>query len=496
MISEDRFLKENSVIKLKRGRKVMDIMKKSLTVVVIFLFLGVAVAPSINISVVKASDDNDSIDSDFLNTDNSVSCLFSQGKRLDSIIWDNYGYDSYGSSGRSSQLDIEYPFNSQVADDFIITNNSRVTGVHWWGVFFGGDPPWPNPIDFNIIFYADDGTGNMPTGAGMEDPTSTALEAYFMPQVNGTSCDPGPYNCCYEYNVSLPEQFNITANTKYWIAIQAKLTYPPQWGWVTNGYNPDQLHCPVQGFPMLDVSYWTDIYYYGDMAFKLYGDFNIHPSPPVLHGPIDGVVNVEYNFWTDPVTDPSGDSLYCRWDWGDGNITEWLGPYPSGSTIYVFHSWEDAGVYDIRAKLKGNGGESNWSEPLTITIFQNVPPSTPLITGPLEGKPGIIYTYEFMATVNEGDTISYYIDWGDNTSSGWIGPYLSGAEQTVNHSWAKKGTYIIKIKAMDCLGIESDWGTLKVKIPKSYNIPFLQSWMRLLERFPNAFPILRYVLMR
>jgi hypothetical protein len=47
--------------------------RKWLVVGIILLFVGVAVAPSINFEVVNASDDNESIDSGFLNTDNSVS---------------------------------------------------------------------------------------------------------------------------------------------------------------------------------------------------------------------------------------------------------------------------------------------------------------------------------------------------------------------------------------------------------------------------------------
>ncbi|HWR63652.1 MAG TPA: hypothetical protein VN365_04535 [Candidatus Thermoplasmatota archaeon] len=450
-------------------------MRKWLAIGIILLFVGVTIAPTINFNTVEASDDKNLIQPSYQT-------------RLDSIIWDNYEYSS-NSIGFSSQLDIEYPFNSQCADDFILEDDNRVTGVHWWGCFIGGDPPWPNPTDFNIIFYADDGTGTMPTGAGMEDPTPTALAVYFKPDVTGVLC--GPYNSWFEYNITLPEQFNITANTKYWIAIQETLPIPPQWCWLTNGNNPDQLHAPVQGFPILEVPYWTDLSF-GDMAFQLYGGLNYAPLPPVIHGPYNGDVNVKYSFWTDPIIDPLGESLYIRWDWDDGNITDWLGPYSSGSIVYASHAWEDAGVYDIRAKLKGTGGESNWSEPLTITVVQNQPPSTPLITGPLKGKPGITYNYEFIATDSESENISYYVDWGDGTNTGWIGPYPSGQEQIMNHTWTKKRTYTIKAKAMDSHDRESDWGSLSVIMP--YEPPHYRFFEWLFERFPHAFPLLRYLL--
>ena len=56
------FLKETCVIKIVSGWKDMQtnhLLKKGLAVGIIFLFIGVAAAPSINSTVVKASDDND-----------------------------------------------------------------------------------------------------------------------------------------------------------------------------------------------------------------------------------------------------------------------------------------------------------------------------------------------------------------------------------------------------------------------------------------------------
>ncbi len=50
-------------------------------------------------------------------------------------------------------------------------------------------------------------------------------------------------------------------------------------------------------------------------------------------------------------------------------------------------------------------------------------------------------------------------------------------------------------KSKDIHGAESDWGTLEVSMPKNkaFDLNFnLLSW--LFERFPNAFPILRYML--
>jgi PKD repeat protein len=396
--------------------------RKGLILVLTILFISSAIAPSIDLIYAQVSNDKCLIQSSYQT-------------RLDPIIWNNYEY-IWGSTFLVSQLDYEYPLNCQVADDFILEDDSRVTGVHWWGAFWSKNSDerlWPNPSDFNIIFYADDGTGNMPTGEGMGDPTSTALAVYFMSQVNGTYIGMDRY----EYNVSFPAQFNTTADTKYWIAIQIVLPVFPQWGWATNGdSNPDQLHCPVQGFPLLGCPYWTDTDY-GDMAFQLYGGLNYAPLPPVIHGLYNGDVNIEYDFWTDPIVDPSGDSLYCRWDWGDGNITDWDGPYSSGSVLYASHTWIQGGSYDIRAELKGVGGSSGWSDPHTINIFQNQPP-----------VPNFTYTSDELTITFDGSS-SYD---PDGTITSWLwdcGDGGYGPGEIFTHVYPTSGTYNVTLTVKD-----------------------------------------------
>ncbi len=52
------------------------------------------------------------------------------------VVWDN-GEDVFG-NGLSSQNDLVYPFNSQVADDFQLTTAADITGACWWGTFWDG----------------------------------------------------------------------------------------------------------------------------------------------------------------------------------------------------------------------------------------------------------------------------------------------------------------------------------------------------------------------
>jgi lipoprotein-anchoring transpeptidase ErfK/SrfK len=122
----------------------------------------------------------------------------------------------------------------------------------------------------------------------------------------------------------------------------------------------------------------------------------------------------------------------------------------------------------------------------------NLPPDTPIITGPATGKIKVTTNYNFTTSEPDADDVSYYIEWGDGTNSGWIGPYTSEDVITQSHNWTKKGEYMIKAKAKDINGAESNWGTFLVTMPyEPPQFPFIH-W--LLERFPNAFPILRYLL--
>jgi agmatine deiminase len=68
-------------------------------------------------------------------------------------------------------------------------------------------------------------------------------------------------------------------------------------------------------------------------------------------------------------TDVDEDPVYYMWDWGDGTISEWVGPFGSGLTATAQHSWTEKGTYSVRVKAKDiQGDESNWSEPLSVTM--------------------------------------------------------------------------------------------------------------------------------
>jgi outer membrane protein assembly factor BamB len=161
----------------------------------------------------------------------------------------------------------------------------------------------------------------------------------------------------------------------------------------------------------------------------------------------------------------------------------------------ISDSWVDSSpaiAEDGTVYIGSTGGPSGYLHAFG-TIESNAPPDEPNIDGPTNGEAGTVYGYHFTGVDPDNNPVRFFIDWGDGTTyeTRWG---ASGESIGWGHSWEKQGTYIIKAKTQDVLGLESNWSTLDVTMPFSYEPPHFHFIEWLLERFPNAFPILRYIL--
>ena len=128
-----------------------------------------------------------------------------------------------------------------------------------------------------------------------------------------------------------------------------------------------------------------------------------------------------------------------------------------------------------------------------ISFFDHTsgtPPGKPYeIAGPYSGTPGIEYEFCTFAFDPDGSDLYYWFDWGDETNSGWIGPYASGELACANHTWDKKGMYEIRVKAKNYYGLQSEWSDpLIVNMPRSKNL-----FINIFERFPTLYLIFEYL---
>ncbi len=114
-------------------------------------------------------------------------------------------------------------------------------------------------------------------------------------------------------------------------------------------------------FPQINYTYLNP------SEFYIY-PWNHPPEKPSITGPSQGKVN-EPVYFSSFTNDPDGDNVYYLFDWGDGNFSGWLGPYPSGEFCNASHIWTTKGNYSIRVKAKDiYNEESEWSDEMVISI--------------------------------------------------------------------------------------------------------------------------------
>jgi|GEM_PF-1566017 len=188
-----------------------------------------------------------------------------------------------------------------------------------------------------------------------------------------------------------------------------------------------------------------------------------------------------YNYTTQLMNqsqNPNG--FFYNFSWGDGNHTGWIGPFNYTERVRAQYAWEEPGIYQVQAQARfmhGPGDDSGWtttgwSESLLIEVSTSDPtnqaPNAPEITGTLNGIVGVAYDYTFTATDPDGDDLYYIVSWGCcGGETHTYGPYISGEQAIINHTWSEKGTYTITAKAKDVYDVQGPEGTLTVTMPKT-----------------------------
>jgi len=224
-----------------------------------------------------------------------------------------------------------------------------------------------------------------------------------------------------------------------------------------------------------------------------------------LYGKDTAIVIVECGFDADaggPYEGEVGEEIEIHGSANDGTppyIFEWDldndGEYDDATGEDVTWSWDDPGNFLIYLLVTDDDGDTAGAyASVAIGTGENNAPSRPIIE--FEGNkdklvPGKEYSFYFKSTDPESDDIWYFIDWGDGDVENWIGPYESGEEVEVKHSFSEGMTsFNIRAKAKDIFDQESGWGSLKVTTPQSKMIknPILYS---IIQKLIDIFPILQ-----
>ncbi len=217
-------------------------------------------------------------------------------------------------------------------------------------------------------------------------------------------------------------------------------------------------------------------------------DFTANAGGP-YYGEIDEDIDIT-------ATASDGNMPYTyMWDL-DGDEEQIYDDYTSNDGEFIW-SWSESGDFDIFLKVVDDDGREAFdSASVHINPGENLPPERPdPPTGPNNGKFSKVYTYIASTTDPNEDQIEYMFDWGDGTTSGWLGPYDSGEECSASHKWGY-GSYQIKVKARDTTDfVETDWSdSLSISMPKAKtfkNTVLYNLLLHLIQRYPIFEQILK-----
>jgi C1A family cysteine protease len=111
-----------------------------------------------------------------------------------------------------------------------------------------------------------------------------------------------------------------------------------------------------------------------DTTYAFIDRSNDPPNTPTINGPLNGKEGVEYDYNISAI-DPDGDDIYYFIFWGDDSRLEdyWIGPYSSGETVTVNHTWNDKSTFTISVKAKDEYDfKSAWAT-FEVSMTKNKP---------------------------------------------------------------------------------------------------------------------------
>ena len=216
------------------------------------------------------------------------------------------------------------------------------------------------------------------------------------------------------------------------------------------------LHAAWQGDGQIDISVSItndDTGAYGgrlrvyiiELESTIWDDYS---GNPYYHAFLDFAFNTVINI-------PAGDTFTDSTLW-DGVSAGYPDIYPDNLQV-ILTVFGDEPFQGYSDPPSGNPFTGYYAEEcIAIALTTTGAPNKPEIPeGPTSGLTGEEYTYTGSTTDPDNDDIYYLFDWGDGTTTDWLGPYASGAIVEASHIWNYGGTYEVKLKAKDT--VDGPW---------------------------------------
>lgn len=174
--------------------------------------------------------------------------------------------------------------------------------------------------------------------------------------------------------------------------------------------------------------------------------FIVNNVPPTarISGPAQAQVGVPIQFDGTASNDSDGTIRAWFWEFGDGT---------NSTSSQPIHTFNEVRTYPVKLTVTDDSGaKANTTSQISVAEAQPVDvnnnPEKATIVGPTKGSVGTNYAFNFTASDPDFDEIYFVIEWGDGikTTSQFT---TTNQPITVNHSWAKAGTYTINVTTWD-----------------------------------------------
>ena len=156
------------------------------------------------------------------------------------------------------------------------------------------------------------------------------------------------------------------------------------------------------------------------------------------HGSIDSEILFDGTLSHDP--DDNGYIKSWEWDFDDGKY---------GSGEIVTHIYSKPGTYTVILTVTNNEDAKDTDEITAIIGQLNNPPTAPVVDGVTSGDKDTEYTYTAVSTDLDGDNISYFFDWDDDTENTKTDFFGNNTIVDASHMWTSAGVYMLKVSAED-----------------------------------------------
>ena len=202
-----------------------------------------------------------------------------------------------------------------------------------------------------------------------------------------------------------------------------------------------------------------------DPAFYFSGvGGNMQPSPPSnpTPKPSETYVDITLNLTWAPCIDPDGDPVTYDVYLTEGRFVsdDALVAKDLNEPFFEIGSLDKATEYAWKV-VGADAGGAQHSSP--VWRFQTRYPRAPEVTGPSEIKINKEYQFSLKPGDTDGSEYYWFIDWGDDTDTGWLGPYSLAEPLLLSHQWSSRGMSNVSVRYRED-GILSEWGSQPIII--------------------------------